>query len=265
LDFLKDAFEAIEQRIRSPFFGSIAIAFVAINWKSIWYMLFADQSAVVKFSFFDQTTDEVSLLWLPLAVGGLFALASPALSLFGAWWAKWPTFQLKKIQRDQAYDLKIHDADKQTKLQDKLKAAENAQADRLAEQGRRLIEAAKRKQDAEKLGSDTVSEIETARKENVSVSEAFEILGDNELAGSLLLAAAGGADGQLGLDDLRVSNTKPSIGRSTVFTLNNHRQRLEADSLLLKLCEFGLMNNLVGTHYEITFKGYEYIDKYKAG
>ena len=58
LDIFKDSAEAWLQRVRSPILGSAALLFFAINWKPIWYLVFADKPVLEKLDYFDTNTSE---------------------------------------------------------------------------------------------------------------------------------------------------------------------------------------------------------------
>jgi len=85
--------EAMLSRVRSPLLGSVLIAFTIINWKAIFFVVFSASTAVEKFEFFDQQTTVWTLLYAPIAVGLVLGLASPWISLFGAWAASQPVQQ----------------------------------------------------------------------------------------------------------------------------------------------------------------------------
>ena len=108
VDFLANLWNAWQQRIRAPFIGSIALSFIAINWKPIWYLLFANATARDKFHFFDNNTSLFSLIFIPVILGIFLALISPWLRLVGTWWTQVPASTMKKIQADSEHDLKVH-------------------------------------------------------------------------------------------------------------------------------------------------------------
>jgi hypothetical protein len=264
-EYFKEVVSAANSRVRSPVLGSIAVVFTALNWKELFYVFFAETSVQVRLSYFDVNTDNWSLIYWPLIVGGILSFLYPWITLASSQLAKFPVRALKTMQGEEDIIRQIKSLENEANIEKAKAELEEATAEREKENEDRVLAAASRLIEAQELGSNTVSEIETARKESVSASEVLQFLGENKLALQLLRAATQGSDGQLELRELNVSYTHPSKGRIIAFTLDDHRQFLEASSLLSKLNEFGLMTQNSTNIYIITHKGYEYIDKYKAG
>lgn len=260
LEFLKDAFEALEQRVRSPFLGSIAISFFVINWKPLWYLFFADRPVAFKLDYFELKTDPNSLIWYPLFFGVALALLTPFLRLVGAWWAKWPTFKLKTLQKDQANDLLIHEENKKEELEKSRSRAEDARAVRIAKKEQEKIDAALRKKEAAKLGDDVSLKVEEVRRNAIPINEVSNELGDIELAESLLKAAAESEDGFAKIMGLVVTHHHPINGLRDVFTLETHRNRMEAEYIISQLDELGLVRDTEENGFSITSRGYDYLD-----
>lgn len=147
MDFLKDAFEAFDQRIRSPIVGSIGIAFVVMNWKPIWFLFFSEVTVEEKFHFFEANR----LYALPILIGLVFGLAMPWIRLGGAWAATVPSRKLRRMQFDQAHDQKTYRLTKDAEVQ-----AAQAKLDEARE--RRLIDAGKRLEEAEQLLGSGIAE-----------------------------------------------------------------------------------------------------------
>jgi len=78
-DFLNQVFQAWSDRIRSPILGSVVLAFIAINWKPLYYLFFAETSVLTRFAYFDMKTDLGTLFLGPLAIG---LLVGPVTKLF---------------------------------------------------------------------------------------------------------------------------------------------------------------------------------------
>lgn len=110
MDVLKDAFEAMSQRIRSPIVGSIVLSFLVINWKAVAYLLFADHPLLVRFAFWDGNTNADSLVTQPLVYGLIVAFLLPWTKLAGAWIAQVPTRWLRMLQSENSRKLRIRDA-----------------------------------------------------------------------------------------------------------------------------------------------------------
>jgi hypothetical protein len=226
----------------------------------LWYLFFADRPVAFKLDYFELKTDPNSLIWYPLFFGVALALLTPFLRLVGAWCAKWPTFKLKTLQKDQARDLLIHEENKKEELEESRSRAEDARAARIAKQEREKIDAAKRKNEAALLGNDVSLKVDEVRRNAIPINEVSNELGDIELAESLLKAAALSEDGLANIDNLAVNHRHPNAGRGTAFTLESHRNRLEADHLISQLDELGLVIDKGNSAFSITARGYDYLD-----
>ncbi len=99
MNYLADAIEAFANRVRSPLLGSCILAFILINWKVLYVILFSAYEPVAKFEYFDANTDNYSLFVWPLSVGLLVGLFAPWLTLFGSWAASQP-IQKQRIMAD---------------------------------------------------------------------------------------------------------------------------------------------------------------------
>lgn len=137
MDIIKDIYEAWGARIKSNVFGSIVLAFIAVNWKVLYFLVFADVRVETKFNYVDVNTDYCSLLIFPVTIGLVLALLLPFANQFahrlvtipidkmktrdvaltvkrsyekkifeGREEAKW-----KKIAKDSEYDSAIKDAE----------------------------------------------------------------------------------------------------------------------------------------------------------
>jgi len=97
-DLFKDVFDTAQQRIRSPFLGSIIFAFVAFNWRVLFYLFFADVSVADRIAYFDDPTTPGPFYWSPLIWGVILALIMPFLKPAGAFVARHPNKWLHNIQ-----------------------------------------------------------------------------------------------------------------------------------------------------------------------
>ncbi|MGB0901694.1 hypothetical protein [Halocynthiibacter sp.] len=101
-DFFKELLEDMRQRIRSPFIGSIIFAFVAINWRALFFLFFADVPVVDRISYYD---DHTTFCWsyaFPVGLGIAVAVLMPWLKYYGAWIAKRPATKLYELQTAEA-------------------------------------------------------------------------------------------------------------------------------------------------------------------
>ena len=100
MDGIKEFFEALGSRVKSPILGSVLISFIVINWKVLFFVLFAKVKAVDKFEYFDANTGLTSLFVIPLVSGLALAIASPWIKLGGMHLAKTPREKMKALQHE---------------------------------------------------------------------------------------------------------------------------------------------------------------------
>jgi len=74
---IKEIFEAMVTRARSPLFGYFSLSFMATNWKAIFYLLFSDVEVINRIEYFEANTGITSLLWIPLGISIVAALLYP--------------------------------------------------------------------------------------------------------------------------------------------------------------------------------------------
>jgi len=147
MDSFKEIFDALNSRVRSPIFGSISIAFIVFNWKALFFLTFANTTASERIHFFDDHTTLWSTLFLPIAIGLAFAIASPWIALFSTWAAEEPTMR-RKIRQTKSSD-KV--------LTEKLRL-EQTRIQFLATEEKALIEAAKRDEEVQDIRDDNIRE-----------------------------------------------------------------------------------------------------------
>lgn len=73
--------EAIGNRLKTPYYGYVLLAFVAVNWREIFYVLAANVPVDEKIEYFDSRTSVLELLIIPLCVGAAVSIVAPWLKL----------------------------------------------------------------------------------------------------------------------------------------------------------------------------------------
>lgn len=155
METIKEIYDAYSQRIRSPFFGYIIIAFIIINWKAIFFLLFSDEPILTRFSYIDQTTGFWRSVFFPIISGVSAALAKPYLSLWGAMWADWPVNKQKLNEAKASSDVAEY---KEILLEQKKRKIEE------------IISTAQQDEEIEKIQDDEVREQVKDQVENVRKS-----------------------------------------------------------------------------------------------
>jgi len=84
-DFFAQSLQAFQERMRTPWIGSILIAFLLWNWQPLLFLLASDTALLTRFTYFKIHTDWRSLLAYPIASGLVFAALKPWISLGMDW------------------------------------------------------------------------------------------------------------------------------------------------------------------------------------
>ena len=80
-DFFAQSLQAFQERMRTPWIGSVLIAFFLWNWQPLLFLFASDTALPARFAYFDAYTDWRSLFVGPIATGFFFAAAKPWISL----------------------------------------------------------------------------------------------------------------------------------------------------------------------------------------
>jgi len=258
-DLFKDVLKAWEDRVRSPFLGSIGIVFIVCNWKPIFYLLFADKPVRAKFLFVDANTTSATLLWKPIIIGVLLALATPWFKLFGARLAKLPTSLLNDLQGDIASKRRVNEFRKSAD-------EENAKAELEAAKEQRKIAAARRLEDAKTIGDDDV--VEELKSERAAQSnpiiEANEIVEIEDklspIAVAIILKLGAPQTGEVTQNDLlRDANFLQQLSK-ILPSDNRTRMRVETEAGLKKLEALSIATSDFNSKWTLTKIGYELFD-----
>lgn len=178
MDSIKEIFEAMGQRIRSPFWGYVFISFVLFNWKALFYVVFSDSMVEIKFSFFDENTCWQSLYLLPLVFGLFATLCSPYISEYGARWAEKPVNR-KRIREVNAAHLVL-------KSKNRL-AAERENERAIYEQS--LIDQAKRDEEIDNISDPNLRDEVSAKIEDMRAANQLDEKSNFDILDSSALKA----------------------------------------------------------------------------
>ena len=73
---MNEVFEALNSRIKAPYFGYAILAFFALNWRGIFLLVVDDSEPVNRLALFDSETSFWTLLVFPLLVGAVVAASA---------------------------------------------------------------------------------------------------------------------------------------------------------------------------------------------
>lgn len=119
MDWLKDIYDAYNQRIKSPIIGSVFLAFIACNWQPIFFVIFADVSVEDRFQYWERVTSDSTLIFIPVALGTAFAISVPFISFISAAIVVGPTNELRKLVERSSHEVALTKAEHQQELEEK--------------------------------------------------------------------------------------------------------------------------------------------------
>lgn len=160
---IKEIFEALITRVRSPLFGYFSLSFFVTNWKAIFYLLFADVDLISCFEYFEANTYINSLLWIPLGISILVALVYPWIQYVFIYATSFPINRRNKINAKAESDLLLVKID-----------LENKRNELIRQKELQIIEKAKIDESIENIGSEEARE--KVKKEIQSIRSEEEIL-----------------------------------------------------------------------------------------
>lgn len=156
---MKDLFEAINTRVKEPYWGFFLLSFLAFNWRGLFLLFFATGTAQERIVLFDSQTNFLGLLFLPIATSVVILLITPWLKVIFGYATR------SAYERINSQELK-----RESKYLSEKNALEQERAKELANKENELIDQAKRDIDIKKIEDEDVKnslkrEIENLRNE----------------------------------------------------------------------------------------------------
>lgn len=74
---MKEIFESIEARIKTPFFGYVLFSLVAFNWDSFFYLFFDNGAALTRIDYFKKETNWISVIIYPTITACAYTIFYP--------------------------------------------------------------------------------------------------------------------------------------------------------------------------------------------
>lgn len=243
---MNDVIDAINTRLKSPYFGYAVLAFLALNWRGI-FLLYATQGdPATRLEAFDSVTSYWSLVILPLIAGAIVAASTHWLKYFFLLAAEKPLELIENSNLEAEHKKAIRQSELEQKRVELAAARETE-----------LIERAKR--------DESISEIadESKKKELEKQIERIRRESDiklSEYAKELLKAAASDEIGSI-IKINTLSGQSIQAG-SRSFGKGSKREYMAYDSGLTELSVNGYVRamDLDGDAYELTHEGWELAD-----
>ncbi|OPX54398.1 hypothetical protein SAMN02745127_02821 [Oceanospirillum multiglobuliferum] len=243
---MKDVVDAINSRIKSPYFGYAVLAFFALNWRGIFLLAVSTGSPAERLQLFDTETSFWSLAILPLIIGALVAASTHWLRYLFLLVAKKPLGLIENSNLEAEHRKFIRQAE-----------LEQVRADLAAQRESELIDRAKR--------DESIAEISDESKKKELEEEIKKIRNErdvklSEKARELLLSAAS--------EDKGVIMTPKTLGEQSIqagkksFGKNSKRDYAEYQSALNELVTSRYVQPVghKGEIYELTHEGWQLAD-----
>lgn len=261
---MKDLFEAINTRIKEPYWGFLVLSFLAFNWKGLFLLCFSIGTAQQKIALFEAETNFWSLIVFPVVTALFILLITPWLKVLFGWMSRL------------AYEkLNSQELDREHKYLAEKNKLEKERAKELANKENELIDQAKRDVDIENIENENVKdslkrEIEQLRKErndivhnvgiNKSLKNDFNL---NEFEKTILRYLSLNNDYFIKRGkDLQVGQFI-KLGDQSIYKTNDARDYLKYEQGIKSLIERNFIYDLgeEGKIYELTDFGRDFITK----
>lgn len=243
---MKDVIDAINSRIKSPYFGYAVLAFFALNWRGIFLLIVSTASPAERLQLFDEETSFWSIAVLPLLVGALVAASTHWLRYLFLLVARKPLELIENSNLEAEHKKFIRQAE-----------LEQVRTDLAAKRESELIDRAKR--------DESIAEISDESKKKELEEEIKKIRSERDIkltdkARELLLAAAS--------EDKGTIMTPKTIGAQSIqagkksFGKNSKRDYAAYESALNELVASGYVQSVghKGELYELTHEGWQLAD-----
>jgi len=128
---MREVIEAFSSRIRSPLYGYFLISVIALNWKALFYLFFANEKVTHRIVYFEEHTSFATLLGYPLLFAALFTILYPWLNYAFLYLCRKPTELRNTVQAQSDHNLIIRKQEMEEVRSRLLKVRENDLIDRV--------------------------------------------------------------------------------------------------------------------------------------
>ncbi|ATO20331.1 hypothetical protein BS636_11960 [Acinetobacter sp. LoGeW2-3] len=144
---MKDLLDAINTRVKEPYWGFFLLSFLAFNWRALFLLCFTNGTAQARLDIFDLNTSFTNLFVYPILVALTITLLTPWLKvLFG------------RISRSAYEQLNSQELVREHKYLAEKNKLEKERAIELGNKEKELIEQAKRDEDIDKIEDEKLKE-----------------------------------------------------------------------------------------------------------
>lgn len=253
---MKEVVDAVNNRMKTPYFGYAILAFIALNWRGFFLLVLSKGKPEEKLALFDAQTDVCTLLIYPLAIGAVVAATTH--------WLKYLFNLIERKPKGLIENLQLEAEHKKTIKQTQL---EQSRSDLFAVKEKELIDRAKRDEAVADIeDSETkeklIKQLDSIRTERDILSNELQRKQqpENSLskeAKEILLAASSDDRGNI----MKISTTSDrtiQAGKNT-FGSEDQKSFVKYEAALEQLVENSFVKELghKGEVFEITHKGWE--------
>ncbi|WP_444941256.1 hypothetical protein [Microbulbifer sp. ZKSA004] len=243
---MKDVVDAIDSRIKSPYFGYAFLAFITLNWRGIFLLVVSSGTPTERLALFDEETNYWTLVVLPLIVGALVAASTH--------WIKYYFLLIARTPVDRIDASHLQAEHRKAILQGEL---EQKRADLAARKEKELIERAKI--------DESISEISDESKKKELEVEIGKIRKQRDFnltstAIDLLTAAAADEKGIIMVREVMGGQSIQAGNRS--FGKDSKRSYAKCRSALQELIKesFVAASDTTGNNFGLTHEGWQLVD-----
>jgi len=256
---MKEVVQALNDRIKAPYFGYAILSFIALNWRGFFLLFVSDGKPEERLALFDAQTDIFTLLLWPLAFGALVAATTKWLAYIFAIIEKKPNELIENLNLEAEHKMTI----KQSQL-------EQSRSKLFAVKEEELIDRAKRD---EELASIEDSEAKEKLIEQLNSIRRERDMLSNELVESkkaqselskeaqeIMIAASSKEDGSI-MKTVTKSGKDIQAGNKS-FGSEGYKSFAKYESALSELLKNEFVKELgqKGEVFELTHKGREWVD-----
>ncbi|WP_273009960.1 hypothetical protein [Alcanivorax sp.] len=261
---MRELIDAVDSRIKAPYFGYAALAFVALNWRGIFLLSTTEASPLERLSAFDSQTNSFTLVILPLLVGAAVAATSHWVHFIFGFISSKPSALIDNLYLEAEHKRTI----RQTEL-------EQSRSELFAVKEKELIERAQRDEKVagieDKIAKENlIAQLGALRNERDQLSAQIDtqkrdeksiIKGLSSEASSILKAASKSKDGTIIKSE---SLGLPSIeAGGLTFGAKSHRDFAKNEAALEELVseDFVKASGNQGVMFILTHRGWQAADK----
>jgi hypothetical protein len=255
---VKEVVDAVNNRLKTPYFGYAILAFIALNWRGFFLLVLSKGKPEEKLALFDAQTDIYTLLIYPLVIGAVVAAT--------AHWFKYLFGLIERKPKELVENQQLEAEHKKTIKQAQL---EQSRSDLFAVKENELIDRAKRDEavaDIEDLETKEklIKQLDSIRTERDMLSNELQMKhrpedGLSQEAKEILVAASSDDRGNI-MKIKSLSGRNIQAGKSS-FGSKDQKSFVKYEAALEQLIEHNFVKELghKGEVFEITHKGWDLI------